>query len=193
MTFGPLTQISPGESLAVLADLGDLLAGRGVDELALLVGQQRSHRADRDVVAVVGHRVRDRAELAHAVALHHAGVDAAARGLGGLAVERRGAGEHGVHGRDVELVDDRMLRERDGDRRGDVQVGAAVVLDVREELDQIELRHRHEARPLAQREVEQHGHSVDVEERQHREHAVGALQVDVRRGTAARWRPGCGA
>ena len=78
-----------------------------------------------------------------------------------------------------------MLRQRDRDRRRDVEVGAAELLDVRQELDEVELRHRHEARPLPQREVQQHRHAVDVEERQHGEHAVLALQIDVHARTAA--------
>ncbi len=71
-----------------------------------------------------------------------------------------------------------MLREGDGDGRRDEQVGAAVILDDAEELGQVELGHRHQARAAAQGDVEEHGHPVDVEERQQRQHPVVALDVE---------------
>ena len=60
-----------------------------------------------------------------------------------------------------------------------------------EELAEVEARHDDQPRPRMQRGVEQHRHSVDVEERQHREdHVVGA-RSRAAAGSARRWRPGC--
>ena len=73
-----------------------------------------------------------------------------------------------------------MLSQRDGDGRRDVEVGAAEVLDDGEELDQVEPRHRDEGGALAQREIEQDRHPVDVEERQHGQDAIRGIQVHVR-------------
>ena len=81
--------------------------------------------------------------------------------------------------RDVEVVDHGVLREGHRDRRRDEQEGAAVRLDAPQERQQVELRHRHERRALAEREVQQHRHPVDVEERQHGEDAIVAPEPDA--------------
>ena len=104
----------------------DLVAGLDVDELALDVGDREADGAAREVVAVGRDHVRDRAELAHAVALLHPGAEArrrpptarpASSGAAPLIMPRTA--------RQVVLVDERMLGERDGDRRRDEHEGAS--------------------------------------------------------------------
>ncbi len=74
-----------------------------------------------------------------------------------------------------------MLGQRNRDRRGgDEHVGALLLGDEREELDEIELGHRDERRPIAQGGVEQHGHAVDVEERQDGEDAIIGADAHAR-------------
>ena len=52
-----------------------------------------------------------------------------------------------------------------------------VLLDRREELREVEAGHRDDARAAPQRVVEHERQPVDVEEREHRDHAVGLVDV----------------
>ena len=89
-----------------------------------------------------------------------------------LRVQWGGAGHDGVKRGQVVVVDHRVLGERDGNRRRDERNGALVVLDIADEVPEVEARHDHQPGPCVQGGIEQHSHSVDVEERQHGEDRV---------------------
>ena len=184
--FGPLHHSSPG-SLTPSEPRGgvrDLFARSGVDELAFHVRDGRTAGVERDVVAVERDRVRDRAHLGHAVALADVAVQPVGDGLAERRVERGRTGEDGVHAREVVLIDERMLGQRDGNGRCDEDVRRLLLGDDPQELDEIELRHRDEARAAIERSVEQDRHAVDVEERQDRENLVVGLDAHPRNDLA---------
>ena len=110
----------------------------------------------------MGHR----AHLGHAVALQDPAAKAFGQPAAQFAVQGRRSGQCGVHRAEIVVGHHRVLCQGHGHRRGNEQVAAFVVLDDPQELGQLELRHRDQAGALAQGEVQQHGQSVDVEERQ---------------------------
>ena len=98
--------------------------------------------------------------------------------------QRRGAGERACARAQVVLVDERLLGERQHDRRDDIGERDPVVLHDLQELLQVEARHRHDRRAEVQAEVHDHDHAVDVEEGQDTEHDV---VVRRRSSTRADW------
>ena len=126
----------------------------------------------------VGRGVGDRRQLGHAVALHHLAVEPGAALEGQLRRQRRGAGEHHLQSREVVLVDERVLGQRDHHRRGHERAGEPVLLVEGEELLEVEPRHRHDRGAGRQAHVHQHLHAVDVEERQHRDEGLVVVQGD---------------
>src|SRR5207237_566956 len=88
-------------------------AGCDGDHPALGAGYHRADGADLGPIQVVANAMGDRAGLGHPIALVHFAVEAAGARLGELLVEGCGAGEYQGNRRQVELVDQGMLGERD--------------------------------------------------------------------------------
>ncbi len=183
MTCGPRTHSSPG-SPGALGGHRHVLARFRIDQSCLGVGHEWADGGAVDVVAGLGGEVHGRAGLGHAVPLGDDAVEPARHRRRQRAVEGSGAGEDHLHRREIVLVDDRMLGQCDGDRGRDEHPGRAVLRDDAEELGQIELRHRDESGALAEREVQQHGHPVDVEEGEHGEEPIA--RRDTENGPALR-------
>ena len=169
-----------------------VLARLRIDEPRLGAREQRADRAV-DVLVVLVRVVGDRARLGEAVALLHAAADAPLRGPLQLGVQRRRAARDEAQAREVVVVDERMLGQREHDRRRDVAGRDAVLLDRREELREVEARHRDDARAAPQGVVEHERLAVDVEERQDGDHAVvladrphGRVLAEVRDEVAVR-------
>ena len=166
----------------------DFVPGRWVDELGGRVGRGPAGSADgsdrpHEILPAVQRRaMADRAELGHAVSLHHATTDAVRDGLSEILVQRCRARQHRAQCRQVVVVHQRMLGQRHRHRRRDIGHGHLVVLDIGEELLEIEARHHHQPRPRMQDGVEQHRHSVDVEERHDRDDDIVGLHVLHRAG-----------
>ncbi len=118
-----------------------------------------------------------RAQLGHSVALHHLAVDPFGGLLGELCAERCGSGENLREAGEIETVDHGVLRESKHDRRDSKQPGDLVLLNQAETLLEIEARDRHDGRSLAEEEVHQHLHAVNVEERQHCENDLTVLDI----------------
>ncbi len=74
-------------------------------------------------------------------------------------------------------VDERVLGQREDDRRDEVGLGDPVALDELEEAREVEARHGHDGRAGAQGLVHDHGHAVDVEERQGPDDRVALADV----------------
>ena len=163
-------------------------AGRWVDELGGRVGRGPAGSADGSdrphqmLPAVQRRAMADGAELGHAVSLHHATTDAVGDGVAEILVQRCRARQHRAQCRQVVVVHQRMLGQRHRHRRRDIGHGHLVVLDIGEELLEIEARHHHQPRPRMQDRVEQHRHSVDVEERHDRDDDIVGLHVLHRAG-----------
>ncbi len=159
-----------------------------IDEFGSRVGRRPtggadgSDRPDEALAAVQRCAVADGAELGHAVPLHHATTEAVGDRVAQVLVQRCRARQHRAQCRQVVVVHQRMLGQSHRDRRRDVGDAHLVGRDVGEELLEIEAGHHHKARPRMQNGVEQHRHSVDVEERHDRDHDVVGLHVLHRAG-----------
>ena len=136
-----------------------------------MLGEQRADRAV-DVLVVLVRVVGDRARLGEAVALLDTAAHAPLRLGLELGVEGRRAARDEAQAREVEVGDQRVLGQRKHDRRRDVAGRDAVLLDGREELREVEARHRDDASSAAQGVVEHEHLAVDVEERQDGDDAV---------------------
>ncbi len=75
-----------------------------------------------------------------------------------------------------------MLRQRDDHRRRDERARELVLLVQRQELLEIESRHRHDPDAGPQARVHEHLHAVDVKEREHRDEAVVLLKRNHGKG-----------
>ena len=114
----------------------------------------------------VGHEVGAGRELGHPVGLADLGVQPPGGDLGQLGVQRcGGAQDEGQRG-EVAALERRVLRHREDDGRGDVGPRDPVLLEHVDELRQVEPRQDDDRGALPQRDVHQHGHAVDVEERE---------------------------
>ena len=98
--------------------------------------------------------------------------DSALRTVISVLEDSREAGE-------IESVDHRVFRESKHDRRDSKQPRDLVLLNQGETLLEIEARDRHDRRSLAEEEIHQHLHAVDVEEGQHADEGVGAVEAHV--------------
>ena len=176
--------------LALLAG-AELFAGGDVDDPALGVGHRRADRAEPVAGGIERRDVGDRARLGHAVALHDGAADALRGGLLELGAQRRGARVDERQAREVVALDDRALGQREDDRRDEVGLRRAVLLDEAEEALEVEARHRHERRAVAQDGVHDHGQAVDVEERQDADERVVGGHGLLAPSTAGCWPPGC--
>ena len=83
--------------------------------------------------------------------------------------ERRRAREDVLEVREFVVVDQRVLAERDHDRRHDVRARNRPGRQHFQERLELELRHRHDGRAAHQAVHHDDDHAVDVEERQHAE------------------------
>ena len=167
----------------------DFVAGGGIDESGLRVGRRPACGADgcdgaeETLAAVERSAVADGAELGHAVPLHHAGSRCGRRRRGpGL---RPAAPRRTARARSVE----RSYLSTNGCLASATATGGAMKAtvtlwscDVAEKLLEIEAGHHDQARPRLQDGVEQHRHSVDVEERQNAMTTSSALDVLHRAG-----------
>ena len=114
----------------------------------------------------VGDEVRAGRELGHPVRLAELGAQPARGHLGELGVERRRGGQDEREGGEVAALEGGVLGHREDDRRRDVGPRDPVLLEDVDELREVEPRQDDDRRALPQRHVHQHGHPVDVEERQ---------------------------
>ena len=97
--------------------------------------------------------------------------------MGEFCAERCGSGEDLREAGEIESVDHGVLRESQHDRRDGEEAGDLVLLNQAETLLEIKARDRHDRRSLAQEEVHQHLHAVNVEERQHCEDDLTVLDI----------------
>ena len=111
----------------------------------------------------------------HAVSLLHEAAHAGGALADDVGAERRRAREQLADRREVAAVHARTLREREHDRRHDVQHRGAVTLD--EIQIAIEIEPRHDDERCARPEAEQHDHdeAVDVEEGQEADERILAV------------------
>ena len=152
------------QQLALPARL-DVLAGRDVHDASLGAGRERPDAAGSERRADWSH-VRDGADFREAVALHDLAAQALRAGPGELGVEGRRSRQHGAQGRQVVVRDERVLGEGEHERWRDVGERRSVLLRERQVLLEVEARHRHDGRPIAEGHVHDHRLPVAVEERQ---------------------------
>ncbi len=146
-----------------------------VDDPGLGVGNEFARRAGRR--APVARHVGNRAHLGHAVTLCNLAVQADGAGTGKVGPKRGGAGDDKFKRRQVVLVDERMLRQRQNHWRHDVEMAHPMRLDQPEHRCEIEARQRHRYGTTGQHHVHQHFHAIDVEEGQDRHRHVAGTDV----------------
>ena len=167
--------------LALLAG-AELVAAGDVDDPALGVGDRRPDRAEPVAGGVERRHVGDRAGLGHAVALHDGAADALRGGLLQLGAQGRGARVDERQAREVIALDDRALGQCEDDRRDEEGLRRAVLLHEAEVALEVEARHRHERRAVAQDGVHDDVQAVDVEQRQDADERVVGGHRLLRRG-----------
>jgi hypothetical protein len=167
-----MTMRATHPQLALAADVL-VVAAEGVDDAALGVGDGDPDRAG--LVLPRRGDVAGRAHLGHAVGLHDRAADTGRGLLGELGAQRRGARQDQLERRQVVVVDDRLLGQRQDHRRHRVEVREAVVLDEAEGADEVEPGHGDHRAAVGEQAVHQDLHAVDVEERQDGQPAVALL------------------
>ena len=156
---------APDPQFARFADT-TILAGVRINDSDLGVRDGHPRRSRPEVARWRG--VTDRAQLGHPVALR----DFTADPCRGLSREFRSkrcrTGEDLLERRQVELIDERVLRKSQDNWRYHGEAGDPMLLDQRQRLLKIEARLRHGRDSMGEQTIHEDLHPVDMEEREER-------------------------
>mmetsp|Transcript_36700 Transcript_36700/g.65642 ORF Transcript_36700/g.65642 Transcript_36700/m.65642 type:complete len:246 (+) Transcript_36700:1483-2220(+) len=119
-----------------------------------------------------GHDVAHGGHLRHAIPLSQGTTQALDAGLGELVATGRGPSYEASETGEVVLVHHRGLGQEVQDGGRNVGIGHAVLLDGLQERPRLKLLAGDDLDPLAEPAQQDQRHSVDVEERQHRDNCV---------------------